>query len=39
MARQKLPKKRSLYIVNELFETIFNAAMAKKMLRAKLSKY
>ena len=30
-------KKRSLRVVNEHFETIFNAAMAEKMLRAKLS--
>jgi len=39
MARQKLSKKRSLHVVNEHFETIFNAAMAEKMLRAKLSPY
>jgi hypothetical protein len=37
MARQKLSKKRSLHGVNEHFETIFNAAMMKKILRAKLS--
>ena len=30
-------KKRSLHVVNEHFETIFNAAIAEKMLRAKLS--
>jgi hypothetical protein len=39
MARQKLPKKRSLHRVNEHFEAIFNAAMVGKMLRAKLSNY
>ena len=39
MARQELSKKRSLHQVNEHFETIFNAVMAKKMLRAKLSTY
>jgi len=32
-----LSKKRSLHQVSEHFETIFNAAMAEKMLRAKLS--
>jgi hypothetical protein len=30
-------KKRSLQFVNEYFKSIFNAAMAEKMLRAKLS--
>jgi hypothetical protein len=41
MARQKLPKKRSLRRVYRYaaphFEAIFNAAMVEKMLRAKLS--
>jgi hypothetical protein len=37
MARRKLSKKRSLHVVSEHFETIFNAAMAEKMLRAKRS--
>ncbi len=37
MARQKSSEKRSLHRVNEHFETIFNAAIAEKMLRAKLS--
>jgi len=37
MARQKWSKKRSLHVVNEHFETIFNATMAEKMLRAKFS--
>jgi len=32
-----LSKKRSLHSVNEHFETIFNAATAEKMPRAKLS--
>ena len=30
-------KKRSLQIVNEHFETLFNIAMAKKSLRAEVS--
>jgi hypothetical protein len=38
MVRQKLSKKRSLHKVNEHFETIFNAAMMKKMLRVKVTK-
>ena len=42
-ARQKLAKKRSLHVVCRFtaphFEAIFNAAMAEKMLRAKLSIY
>ncbi len=37
IARQKGSKKRRLHEVNEHFETLFNAAIAEKMLRAKLS--
>jgi hypothetical protein len=37
VARQKISKKRSLHVVNEHFEMVFNAATTEKMLRAKLS--
>jgi len=42
MARQKWSKKHSLHVVSHFtaphFESVFNAAMAEKMLRAEPSK-